>query len=70
MIHVNVVTEKSDEEIFSEIILVGDKTLSANDYLISSDLNKVSEYPELTLQEIKSRITQHPYVAKSEVQSN
>jgi len=70
MIHVNVVTEKSDGEIFSEIILVGDKTLSANDYLIGSDLNKVSEYPELTLQEIKSRITQHPYVAKAEVQSN
>ena len=70
MIHVNVVTEKSDEEIFSEIILVGDKTLSAKDYLISSDLNKVSEYPELTLQEIKLRITEHPYVAKAEVQSD
>jgi len=70
MIHVNVVTEKSDGEIFSEIILAGDKTISANDYLIGSDLNKVSEYPELTLQEIKTRITQHPYVAKAEVQSN
>ena len=31
-------------------------------------MNKVSEYPELTLQEIKSRITEHPYVAKAEVQ--
>jgi len=70
MIHVNVFTEKSDGEIFSEIILVGDKTLSAKDYLIGSDLNKISEYPELTLQEIKSRIAQHPYVAKAEVQSN
>jgi cell division septal protein FtsQ len=70
MIHVNVVTEKSDGEIFSEIILVGDKTLSAKDYLIGSDLSKISEYPELTVQEIKSRITQHPYVAKAEVQSN
>ena len=70
MIHVNAVTEKSDGEIFSEIILVGDKTLSANDYLIGSDLNKVSKYPELTLQEIKLRITQHPYVDKAEVQSN
>ena len=70
MIHVNVVTEKSNGEIFSEIILEGDKTLSANDYLIGSDLNKASEYPELTLQEIKSRITQHPYVAKAEVQAD
>ena len=70
MIHVNVVSEKSDGEIFSELILVGDKTLSANDFLITSDLNKVREYPELTLQEIKSRITHHPYVAKAEVQSN
>jgi len=70
MIHVNVVTEKSDVEIFSEIILEGAKTLSANDFLIGSDLNKIIEYPELTLQEIKSRITQHPYVAKAEVQSN
>jgi cell division septal protein FtsQ len=70
MIHVNVVTEKSNGKIFSEIILEGDKTLSANDYLISSDLNKVSEHPELTLQEIKSRITQHPYVAAAEVQAD
>jgi cell division septal protein FtsQ len=70
MIHVNVVAEKSKGEIFSEIILEGAKTLSASDYLMGSDLNKVSEYPELTLQEIKSRITQHPYVAKAEVQSD
>ena len=53
MIHVNAVTVKSDGEFFSEIILVGDKTLSANDYLIGFYLNKVSKYPELTLQEIK-----------------
>ena len=70
MIHVNLVSENSDAEIFSEIILEGDKTLSAKDYLIGSDLNKLSEYPELTLQEIKLRIIQHPYVAEAEVQSN
>jgi len=70
MIHVNVVAEKSKGEIFSEIILEGNKTLSANDYLIGSDLNKVVEYPELTLQEIKSRITQHQYIAKAEVQTD
>lgn len=68
MIYVNVVNEKTDREIVSEIILEGNKTLSGNDFLIGSDLNKVSEYPELTLQEIKSRITEHPYVAKAEVQ--
>ena len=70
MIYVNVVVEKSDVEVFSEIILEGNKTLSANNYLISSDLNKVSEYSELTLQEIKLRITEHPYVAKAEVQAD
>ena len=70
MIHVNVIAEKSKEEVFSEITLEGNKTLSANDYLIGSDLNKESEYPELTLQEIKSRITHHPYVAKAEVQTD
>jgi len=70
MIYVNVTTEKSGREIISEIILEGNKTLSVKNYLISSDLNKVSEYPELTLQEIKSRITEHPYVAKAEVQSD
>jgi cell division septal protein FtsQ len=70
MIYVNVVIEISEREIISEIILEGNITLSANDFLIGSDLNKVSEYPELTLQEIKSRITEHPYVAKAEVQAD
>jgi cell division septal protein FtsQ len=68
MIYVNIVTERSEREIISEIILEGNKTLSAKDFLIGSDLNKVSEYPELSLQKIKSRITEHPYVAKAEVQ--
>ena len=70
MIYVNVVNEKSDRVIISEIILEGNKTLSASDFLIGSDLNKVSEYPELTLQEIKSKITEHPYVANAEVQAD
>jgi len=70
MIYVNVVNEKSERANFSEILLEGNKTLSANDFLIGSDLNKVSEYPELTLYEIKSRITEHPYVAKAEVQAD
>lgn len=70
IVYVNLKSHKEQVEIYSEIKIDGNHLLSVKDYLISSDLNKMAEYPELSIQEIKSRIVQHPYVAKAEVQSD
>jgi hypothetical protein len=70
MIYLIVYTEDSNMKMYTDIELVGNQTISAEDYLISSDLNKSAEYPEFTLQEIKSRILKHPYVAEAEVQAD
>ena len=70
IVYVNLSADKQQREVYSEIRINGNQLLSVNDYLVSSDLNKTAEYPELSLQEIKSRIIQHPYVANAEVQSD
>lgn len=70
MFYINLFKQKTNKEVFSEITLEGNEILPAKDYLVESDLNKVVEYPELTLQEIRARIVNHPYVAKAEVKSD
>ena len=60
---------KSEDKknVIAEILIEGNKILPAEDYLKSTDLNDVSEYSTLTLQEIKSRMMKHTYVKKAEV---
>ena len=59
---------ETKKNVYTEIIIEGNKILPAVDYLKSTDLNDVSEYQDLTLQKIKSRIMKHPYLKKAEIQ--
>ena len=70
LVYVIVFTEKPAREIYSEIVIEGNQILPAQDYLIGSDLNKEMEYQELTLQEIRKRIMNHPYIDRAEIQSD
>jgi cell division septal protein FtsQ len=70
MLYVNLFTEAPEKEIYTGIVITGNRLQSADGYLRSSDLNKPVEYADLTIQEIKRRIIAHPYVAKAEVQSD
>jgi len=68
--YISFFTEETKQEVFNNIILNGNKLQSVDGYLMSSDLNKSVEYPELTLQEVKKRIMEHPYVSNAEVKSD
>lgn len=69
ILYVNL-SDSSETEVYTEIILKGNHLQSIEGYLIGADLNKSVEYPDLTLLEIKRRILSHPYVAGAEVKSN
>jgi len=68
--YISFFTEETKKEVFNSITLNGNKLQSVDGYLMSSDLNKPVEYADLTLQEVKKRIMEHPYVANAEVQSD
>lgn len=61
--------KKGREEI-KMINIQGNNLLSKEIYLRFSDLDETSFYDELTLNLIKKRIEEHPYVAKAEVKSD
>jgi len=61
--------KKGREEI-KMINIQGNNLLSKEIYFRFSDLDETSFYDELTLNLIKKRIEEHPYVAKAEVKSD
>jgi cell division septal protein FtsQ len=61
--------EKGKEEI-KMINIYGNKLLNKDIYIRFADLNEKSTYDDLTLNIIKKRIEEHPYVAKAEVKSD
>lgn len=70
ILYIGLFTEETKKEVYNNLDLTGNKMQSVDGYLMSCDLNKSVEYPELTLQEVKKRIMEHPYVADAEVQSD
>jgi hypothetical protein len=68
ILYVSFYKPEDKKNVITEILIEGNKILSAVDYLKGTDLNDASEYPDLTLQKIKSRIMKHPYLKKAEVQ--
>lgn len=61
--------EKGKEEI-KMINIQGNNLLSKEIYLRFSDLDEKSVYDDLTLNIIKKRIEEHPYIEKAEVKSD
>ncbi len=61
--------EKGKEEI-KMINIQGNNLLSKDIYLRFSDLDEKSVYDDLTLNIIKKRIEEHPYIEKAEVKSD
>jgi cell division protein FtsQ len=61
--------EKGKEEI-KMINIYGNKLLNKDIYIRFADLDEKSTYDDLTLNIIKKRIEEHPYVAKAEVKSD
>src|SRR3990172_1575935 len=70
MVYLNFFNPEEKKEVYSEIKLEGNLILSTEDYLTHTKLNNNDEYPDLTLQEIKSRVIKHPYILKAEVQTD
>ena len=68
ILYVSFYKSENKKNVYSGILIEGNKILPAEDYLKSTELNDVAEYPDLTLQEIKSRIMKHAYIKKAEVQ--
>jgi cell division protein FtsQ len=60
----------SEREVYTEIKMIGNHILPEIDYLVNSNLNDVKELSKLSLQEIKSRIENHPYLLNAEVHSD
>jgi cell division protein FtsQ len=56
------------KEIYNQIEINGNKLLSADDYLQMTGLNDSTEYSELTLLDVKTKIEKHPYLRKAEVE--
>ena len=61
--------EKGREEI-KMINIQGNKLLSSSIYIRFADLDDKATYDDLTLNMIKKRIEEHPYIAKADVKSD
>ena len=67
IVYVSLIKPETKKNVYKEIVIEGNEILPAKDYLASTKLDNPEEYPDLTLQEIKSRISKHSYVKKVEV---
>ncbi len=61
---------KKGKEDINMINISGNNLLSKEIYLRFADLDQSSVYDDLTLNIIKRRIEEHPYISKAEVKSN
>jgi len=67
IVYVGLIKPEAKKLVYKEIVIEGNKILPAKDYLVSTNLSNAAEYPDLTLQEIKSRILKHKYIHKVEI---
>jgi cell division protein FtsQ len=70
ILYLTLFTGDSEREVYTEIKIEGNHILPEIDYLVNSNLNDVKELSKLSLQEIKSRIENHPYLVNAEVHSD
>jgi len=56
------------KEVYSQILLTGNKLLPASEYLRYTGLSDSTKYSELTLLDVKNRFEKHPYMRKAEVE--
>lgn len=67
IVYIGMIKPEAKKLVYKEIVIEGNKILPAKDYLASTNLGNTVEYPELTLQEVKSRILKHNYIHKVEI---
>jgi cell division septal protein FtsQ len=70
IVYLTLFKRNTEPEVYSEIKLKGNHLLSAIDYLANSNLDDLKDLSGLSLQEIKSRIENHPYLLNAEVHSD
>ena len=58
----------SVKEVYNQIEITGNKLLPVSEYLRYTGLIDSTKYSELTLQEVKDRFEEHPYLRKAEVE--
>lgn len=56
------------KEVYNKIEITGNNLLAENEYLRMTGLIDSTEYPELTLLDVKTKIEKHPYLRKAEVE--
>ena len=58
----------SVKEVYDQIEITGNNLLPASEYLRYTGLNDSTKYSELTLQDVKHKFEEHPYMRKAEVE--
>ena len=58
----------SVKEVYNQIEITGNKLLPVSQYLRYTGLIDSTKYSELTLQEVKNKFEEHPYMRKAEVE--
>jgi len=61
-------SKASHKEVYNQIDVTENTLLSAKEYLRYAGLSDSTEYEDLTLLEVKTRIEKHPYLRKAEVE--
>jgi cell division septal protein FtsQ len=70
ILYLTLIKHNSEQKVYTEIKLTGNHILPVNDYLLNSNLHDLKELSKVSLQEIKSRIKEHPYLLNAEVHSD